>query len=203
MRPATLPLAATLLALAAAQAHAADWSGLYFGVHGGQELLQLDAHPGTAGLGVHIGYGLQLSTIVLGVEADADRGAVTTSNVLSPTLYWDNKTNWTGTVRGRLGFAFDNLQVYGTGGVAYRNVTTTLNRFGTIDSTTASTPGLVYGAGAEFRILPKLDVRLEALHYDFSGQGPAWVNSPATAPAALGDATGDTVVRAGLSLRLN
>jgi len=198
----SLPLTVALF-LAAAPAQSADWNGLYFGVHGSQELLQLDAHPGTAGLGLHVGYGLQLGEVVLGVEADADRGAVTTSNVLSPTLYWDNKTNWTGTLRGRLGLAFDSLQVYGTAGMAYRNVTTTLNRFGGIETGTVSTPGLVYGLGADFRILPKLDVRLEALHYDFLGSGIDWITKPGAIPAALSNTSGDTVVRAGLSVRLN
>jgi outer membrane immunogenic protein len=201
MRPT--PLAAILLALAAPSAHAADWNGFYFGAHGSQELLQLDAHPGTAGFGAHFGYGLQLSNVVLGVEADADRGAVTTSNILSPTLYWDNRTNWTGTVRGRLGVALDNLQLYATAGAAYRNVTTTLNRFGAIESGTVSTPGLVYGLGADFRILPKLDVRLEALHYDYSGSGIDWITKPGAVPAAMSSPSGDTIVRAGISFRMN
>ena len=201
MRPA--PLATALIMLIAPDAQAADWNGFYLGVHGSQDLQHLSAGPGSSGLGLHFGYGLQLSNLVLGIEADADRGLSSTTNVLSSTLYWDNSTNWFGSVRGRLGLALDNLQIYGTAGAAYRNVTTTLNRFGTIDSNTASTPGLVYGAGLDYRILPKLDLRLEALHYDFSGSGMGWIGNPGGLPASLGDAASDTVVRAGVSFRLN
>jgi outer membrane immunogenic protein len=212
MRPlpsrAALLAAASALALnaSAAQAQvydAASWNGLYLGLHGGQDLSNLSNNFGALGLGIHAGYGLQLGSVVLGVEADAERGASVDSEVLSTTLYWNNQTNWTGSLRGRIGWAFDTLQVYGTAGAAYRNATTTLNRFGSITSSTASTPGLVYGVGFDYRILPKIDVRLDALRFDYSNAAMDWIANPSGLPASLTDAQHDTVVRAGVSFRLN
>lgn len=179
------------------------WNGLYLGLHASEDIANLSAQPGTAGWGGHIGYGLQFNMLVIGVEAEADRGTSVTSNVQSSTLYWDNHTNWTGAFRGRVGLALNDLQIYGTAGLAYRNVTTTLNRFGTIETNTASTPGTVYGAGFDYRILPKLDLRLEALHYDYGTGGVQWISNPGSLPSSLTDAQSDTVVRAGINVRMN
>jgi len=84
--------------------------------------------------GVLAGYSQQYGSFVVGVEGDfnytgfdatlrSDASGVM-SQVLPParteaTNEVDYKGNWFGTVRGRLGYAFDNLQVYGTGGLAY------------------------------------------------------------------------------------
>ena len=96
--PSRAPRAAALLAAAstlaftapAAQAQmfeAASWNGLYLGLHGGQDLSNPSANYGAVGLGAHVGYGLQLGSIVLGAEADAERGASVDSEILSSTLY--------------------------------------------------------------------------------------------------------------------
>jgi outer membrane immunogenic protein len=179
------------------------WNGLYVGLHGSEDLSSLSTQPGSAGFGLHLGYGVQAGALVLGVEGDADKGSSRSSNILSPALYWDNSTNWTGTLRGRVGVAFDVVQIYGTAGAAYRNTTTTLNRFGQIESNTQSTPGVVYGAGIDWRILPKIDVRAEALHYDYSGNSLTWLSNTSGLPSSLGKDQQDTVVRIGVSLRMN
>jgi outer membrane immunogenic protein len=82
--------------------------------------------------GALIGYNWQHDALVLGVEADinyvnfSDESSVDRINVAQP-FYDDINTssdlsfdaNWFGTLRGRIGFAADNLLFYGTGGLAY------------------------------------------------------------------------------------
>lgn len=82
----------------------------------------------TAGGG--LGYTWQLDTIVLGAEADInytgfDDSRHRTRDIAGiGTVETDlgMQADWFGTVRGRLGFAADNVLIYGTGGLAYGNV---------------------------------------------------------------------------------
>ncbi len=180
------------------------WSGFYIGAHGGARWGDLDRTSMEANWGGHVGYGLQLDFLVLGIEADATLGGSETTGVLSPMFYWSNATNWTGSVRGRAGLAFDKLHVFATLGATYLNETTTLNRFGQIQSATSSTSGLVYGAGVEYRVLPKLDLRFEILRTDYTLSGQNWLTSPTTSIPGLRDLSAqDTIVRAGVSFRMN
>ena len=104
--------------------------------------------PGTAGVvsvsnrnnndgfsgGAQIGYNYQFtpgSGVVIGVEADAqyldfgrNRNNAFVSGAVAPGYYLTDprglsSLDFFGTVRGRLGYAFDRTLVYGTGGFAY------------------------------------------------------------------------------------
>ncbi|MGU3360933.1 outer membrane protein [Methylobacterium sp. M6A4_1b] len=92
-----------------------------------------DAHDGFTG-GGQIGYNYQLtpgSGFVVGVEADAqylgfgtDRNTASFVGTPNADLTFVNPNglsnlDYFGTVRGRLGYAFDRTLVYGTGGFAY------------------------------------------------------------------------------------
>lgn len=177
------------------------WSGFYIGVHAGGTWSDLDDASTKAAWGGRVGYGLQFGMAVIGVEADATWGGSQTSGVLSPYLYWDNQMSWNASLRGRAGLAFDKLLVFGTLGVSYLNSTTTLNRFGQLQSSTNSTTGLVYGAGVEYRILPMIDLRLEILRTDYTLAAQSWAASPTTSLPGLGDTSAtDTVFRAGVGI---
>src|SRR3984957_20598867 len=78
--------------------------------------------------GGQIGYNYQISSIVLGVEADLDGAHVRGSSAvptdvaaLGPAIISaDSTLNWLGTARARLGFTpVDRWLVYATGGLAY------------------------------------------------------------------------------------
>lgn len=80
-----------------------------------------------------IGYNYQINQIVLGAEADISYLGFSDDNKRSfDTLLNDAPLNvtaksqldvdWFGTIRGRLGYAIDNLLIYGTGGAAYGHV---------------------------------------------------------------------------------
>src|ERR1019366_10544314 len=70
---------------------------------------------------------------VAGLEADVDAADITGSNTncsflagaLRSCSHADSKTDALGTIRGRLGYAFDNVLLYGTGGFAWDHGTGT------------------------------------------------------------------------------
>jgi len=85
--------------------------------------------------GVQAGFAVQSGSPVYGVEADIDlgslRGSLDTSGVATTTdatsgltgqtsinARLETRINALGTLRGRVGYAFDNVLVYGTGGYA-------------------------------------------------------------------------------------
>lgn len=80
--------------------------------------------------GAMIGYNWQHDSVVLGLEADISylgfsgereltRDHPLTTLPLNATHEVSFEADWFGTLRGRLGFAADNLLFYGTGGLAY------------------------------------------------------------------------------------
>ncbi len=98
--------------------------------------------------------------LVVGVEADAaytdtHNSAEYFSDRLST---FSSRTDFVGTARGRLGYAFGNLLVYGTGGFAYGNVNSTATFFGANGALTYAgaasriRTGYAYGGGVEYAI---------------------------------------------------
>ena len=127
-----------------------SWTGFYAGINGGgawgasNELIFLDGDPaimGDAGRihagggfgGGQVGYnwqGVWHPRLVLGVEADVQGADISDHFVRGVSYYgttvFDGKQDvgFFGTVRGRIGYTFDNVLVYGTGGFAYGGVNT-------------------------------------------------------------------------------
>ena len=86
--------------------------------------------------GIIAGYNWQYSNVVFGLEGDfnylgfnasASRDISSEMSIYPPGYDQaveevNYESDWYGTVRGRLGYAFDNFLVYGTAGVAYGEV---------------------------------------------------------------------------------
>ncbi len=145
------------------------WTGFYSGVHAG--LGFVDSWDNVDGLledkqsflgGLHAGGSLQISNVVLGIEGDAFLTNFTRPRVGLTSL--ELTMRWSGSVRGRVGYAFGHLLIYGTGGLAVAGVETA--------STTASSSDLRYGhvlgAGVEWGLTRNLALGGEFLRYDFS-----------------------------------
>jgi outer membrane immunogenic protein len=105
-----------------------------------------------------------------------------------------DKTDWLATARARVGYVWSSVLFYGTGGVAWGKVETTLSASclvagcgnnATANATSASfnntRSGWVAGAGAEAMLTPNWTARIEWLHYDLGQLTNAYV-----APAAFG-----------------
>ncbi|HTV30627.1 MAG TPA: outer membrane beta-barrel protein [Xanthobacteraceae bacterium] len=107
----------------------------------------------------------------------------------------NTKFNDFGTVRGRLGYAADHLLLYGTGGWAWSQSTTTSNftcvgigtcpgpgvfggfTGGGSSASTTATNGWAAGAGLEYAFARNWTIRVEYLHIQFNGTGEALATS--------------------------
>ncbi len=120
-----------------------------------------------------IGYDYQFgvgSGLVVGVAADAGLmnlerrraylSPAQAANAFIPELSgFTQKLDWMGTVRGRVGYAFDRFLVYGTGGLAYGGVDYKATFLRNTDGALAYSgrrqeiaTGYIYGGGIEYAI---------------------------------------------------
>lgn len=123
--------------------------------------------------GLQAGFNWQINSLLLGVEGDisfASASSTVDFITLANTqgVYSSDLKNF-GTVRGRIGLAFDRLLVYGTGGAAFANIN---NAYRDIDvdfgaGSSSSVTGWVAGGGVEYAISDHWTARAEYLHADF------------------------------------
>jgi outer membrane immunogenic protein len=162
--------------------------------------------------GAQVGYNHQFSPryswggagLVIGAEADAQYMDVHRTETLSNTTnygpldtpgappttrvnQYKGDLNFLGTVRGRVGFAYNTLLIYGTGGLAYGDVRRRTTYYGPNAPTTpfftgesnGMRSGFVYGGGVEYAVptgsffdrfnffhASGVTIRAEYLHYD-------------------------------------
>lgn len=157
-------------------------------------------------VGAQAGYNFQFdnSPLVVGVEADfnyTDIDETTRYNraPLAPALgnirsTFKQELEYLGTVRGRIGYAFDRVLVYGTGGLAYGKVKTSARfnnnltpagvggALGFSDSKSDWEVGYTVGGGVEYAVTDNVTVKGEYLYYDL-GDTKLNVNRTAAAPA--------------------
>jgi outer membrane immunogenic protein len=139
--------------------------------------------------GAMIGYNYQMESLLLGVEADINYAGFGNdrsrdfSNISQDFIVGDNVSgnsdlsfdaNWFGTLRGRLGFAADNLLFYGTAGLAYGHMEASAQldlvddggeRVSYDTSTDSTNWGWTAGAGMEYG-LDNWSFGLEYLYVD-------------------------------------
>jgi high affinity Mn2+ porin len=160
---------------------------------------------GTLTGGLQGGYNYVLpSRLLLGVEADMSFPNYLSADEVvwfrtTPDTDIVEKIDYMGTLRGRVGYAFDHWMVYATGGFAW-----SLGRFlqtpGAVDDVDKALhlhTGWAAGAGAEIPIAPMWIARLEYLYRNF---GHAEVTFPSGTTA--GSSYDVHTIRAGLSYKL-
>jgi outer membrane immunogenic protein len=81
--------------------------------------------------GAHVGYQVQINQWVLGIEGDVNGTSLTSNGGAAfgdGTILTANSTaDIQGSIRGKLGIAWDRFLIYGTGGVAFGGFNTNLN----------------------------------------------------------------------------
>ena len=139
-----------------------SWAGPYLGGNLGWDWGSVDRNPtkpsGFVG-GVQGGYNWQTGPWVFGVEGDIQ--ATGASDTFAP---WKFSNPWFGTVRGRAGYAFNNILFYGTAGLAFGELRG--ETFGL--SETHTNAGWTAGLGAEFGLAANWSAKLEYLFVDLS-----------------------------------
>jgi outer membrane immunogenic protein len=195
-----------------------NWNGIYVGVNGGWGDGNSNWTDGTLGesgrfqisgylTGGTAGFNYQVGAYVFGIEGDFDWSHLTggsgptcgaISGAVPPPTGCQTQSDWLATVRGRLGYAFDNILIYGTAGVAFGNVQTGLIPPSTFDS--SSEAGWTIGAGIEVGFAPNWTAKAEYLFVDLR-------DATCTTVANCGGAVGSTVsfneniVRAGINFK--
>jgi outer membrane immunogenic protein len=171
-----------------------NWSGIYVGLNGGYGFGQSSpmslysssfsafdySSNGWLG-GLTAGAQIQSGHTVLGLEGDIDwtnaggsgRGNILFNGATRGQATLSSSLSWISTLRTRVGYAVDNVLIYGTGGVAVTNETSTLTGavgFVCGDGAPNDPPcsslsnlhlGLSAGGGIEYGITPNLSTKLE------------------------------------------
>jgi outer membrane immunogenic protein len=143
--------------------NAYSWAGPYLGGNLGYNWGSVDNNPtkpsGLEG-GVTAGYNWQSGgPWVFGVEGDIE--ATGAADTFAP---WKFSNPWFGTVRGRAGYAFNNVLFYGTGGLAFGELRG--ETFGL--SETHTNAGWTLGLGAEVGLAPNWSAKIEYLYVDLN-----------------------------------
>jgi outer membrane immunogenic protein len=140
-----------------------SWAGPYLGGNLGWAWGSVDnsvTRPSGFVGGAQAGYNFfQTGPWVFGVEGDLQ--ATGASDTFAP---WKFSNPWFGTVRGRAGYAFNNILFYGTAGLAFGELRG--ETFGL--SETHTNAGWTAGLGAEFGLTPNWSTRFEFLFVDLS-----------------------------------
>ena len=145
-----------------------NWTGLYAGSNGGGgfgrsnwSALGTDFNTSGGMVGGTLGYNLQMGQTVFGREGDLDWSNVKGSTACGG-FSCETRNNWLGTFRGRIGYAFNRVMPYVTGGLAVGNVKAS-SALGSSDETRA---GWTLGGGIEANIVGPWSAKLEYLYAD-------------------------------------
>jgi outer membrane immunogenic protein len=157
-----------------------NWTGFYLGIVGGGAWEASSGDPKMKGgfVGGTAGYNWQTGNVVFGVEADgawADVSASVTGATVVPgfgvaTATASSKTDAMGTVRGRIGWAVNNVLFYGTGGYAWIDNKISLSALGVTVSDSKWHSGWTVGAGVEAFFAPQWSVKGEYLYRSLGGE---------------------------------
>ena len=139
-----------------------SWAGPYLGGNLGYAWGSVANNPtkpsGFVG-GVQAGYNWQNGAFVFGVEGDIQ--ATGAEETFAP---WKFSNPWFGTVRGRAGYALNNVLLFGTGGLAFGELRG--ETFGLSETHTRA--GWTVGAGTEFGLTQNWSAKIEYLYVDLA-----------------------------------
>jgi outer membrane immunogenic protein len=213
-----------------------DWTGFYFGANAGvglgRSLSQLAIPDGAVNFaersrfgaagaigGGQIGYNWQFNNVVLGVEADLQGSGIEDNRscglycqLTSPgvSARFDQKLDWFGTVRGRIGLANGPVLGYVTGGFAYGGVKTSVTESlpgpgGALSLASAgirdTRTGWTLGSGVEAALGGNWTGKLEYLYLDLGTQSGALAFSALPGQSISSDIR-EHIFRAGVNYRI-
>jgi outer membrane immunogenic protein len=150
------------------------WNGFYAGIVGGYGLgtSNWSNAAGSTGsfdvdggfVGGTLGYNVQTGGVVFGLEADAIWSAMKGSTATNCGAGCETSNPWHGTVRARIGYAFDRFLPYLTGGMAAGEVKAS---GAGLTGASKTQIGWTGGGGLEYAFVNKWSVKAEYLYADF------------------------------------
>jgi outer membrane immunogenic protein len=142
-----------------------SWAGTFFGLNAGYEWGRtsgIGARPAGGAGGAQVGYNWQTGAFVFGGETDLQFSGA--GDTFGP---WQFSNPWFGSVRGRAGFAMNNVMFYATAGLSYGGLRAQL----AAASETKNLGGWAAGAGVEVGLSGNWSARAEYLFMDLSDRG--------------------------------
>lgn len=183
-----------------------NWGGIYFGVNGGGVFGNSNWNAGALGTtgnfttsgflaGGTLGANFQAGAFVFGVEGDFDwdnlSGSTTTCGVTCTT-----SQNYLGTARARVGYAWDRILFYGTGGGAFGNIKAAVPG----GSTSSNEFGWTAGAGIEFAFAQNWTAKAEYLYVSLQNGN---CSAAVCAGGPISVSLNENVARVGVNYKFN
>jgi|ERR1700733_10273463 outer membrane immunogenic protein len=151
--------------------------------------------------GGQVGFNWQRGAFVYGAEVDFQGAGVrgtqsaTLPYIVAPNTVTEglsSNLDWFGSVRGRLGYAWNNVLLYATGGFAFGGVRNTFSYADTFGFTgfrnsSSTRGGYSAGAGIEYAFTPRLSAKFEYQFIDLGSSTIALTEFFAGAPTTFAD----------------
>jgi outer membrane immunogenic protein len=141
-----------------------NWTGLYAGLNLGYEwgkATNSSIDPSGVAGGGQVGYNWQSGQFVFGAETDIQISGA--DDTFAPYKF---SNPWFGSLRGRAGFAINNMLLYGTFGLAYGDLKA---EFGGL-SESKTLVGWAGGVGMEVGFTPNWSAKVEYLYMDLGNR---------------------------------
>jgi len=170
-----------------------NWTGFYVGLNAGGKWITNSDETITSGgtvvtlggnddsswiAGGQVGYNWQApgSQWVFGVEGDIDAQDFSRTRVLGAAIgpffagdAFSFESKWQASIRGRIGYTWDRVMLYGTGGVAFTQAKATANLVGVgIVTDDQTVVGGTVGGGLEWAVWNNISLGVEG-RYTFYG----------------------------------
>jgi outer membrane immunogenic protein len=172
-----------------------NWTGFYVGLNAGGKWITNSDNTVTVGgtsftlsgnndsswiAGGQLGYNWQApgSQWVFGIEGDIDAQDFSKTRVLGTAIgpfipgdAFSVESKWQASIRGRIGYAWDRVLLYGTGGVAFTQLkgSVSLVGLGTVTDDTTVVGGTV-GGGLEYAVTNNLSLGVEGRYTWYGDQ---------------------------------
>jgi len=190
------------------------WTGWYIGANAGIGVGQgqgtfgaetFNAMPAGAFGGGQLGFNYQFNSFVLGAETDIQGAGISDTRtcllhcIAGSSASIDQKLNWFGTTRARVGLANGPVLTYATAGVAYGGIETGVTTdMGAVNSaiTTTTKTGWTWGTGVEAALAGNWTAKAEYLYLSL---GSTAATSPAT--GTVGVKNQEQIFRGGINYR--
>lgn len=196
-----------------------DWTGFYLGAQGGYEWRKDDFEDPIvpfsgdlkfdgAVLGGHVGYDHQFNGFVLGIVGDIEWADGSGTGTVSGTSVMGRaEANWQGSIRARLGYAFERAMVYVTGGASFGNFdfdyTCCGLGFGIGDQFDETVWGWNIGGGLAYKINNNWEIWGDYRYTDYKEASSGIINCCAGPPNTQDHNVDTHAARIGVSYRFN